>query len=129
MTSKFGSIRTITSYTKKIEEAKSIVCFMPVSDPLNKASKKLKNSYHIKFIDNLEEVVIRVKGYIDMKMPNTLTKPYILIAKPKKKLKRKEGKREKEVTSTVELTSLNPGRGERHIGEDEPFPHGRRNHV
>lgn len=41
-----------------------IYCVFYVSlDPLNKATKKLKNKYHVEFLDSLEDLVVRSQGY------------------------------------------------------------------
>lgn len=62
---------------------------------LNKASTKLKNIYHIKFIDNLEGLTIRAKGYIGMEKVNTMVNPFTQLYIDKQEEKGKERKKDK----------------------------------
>lgn len=68
---------------------------------------KLEKSYHVKFIDNLKELSIRVEGYIDMERYSVLTDPTILTPKLEKAEKRKERK-----TIELEIRTQTEERGQ-----------------
>lgn len=57
--------KDVTQIAQQVSEGKYYHVFYASLDPFNMAFRKL-NSYHVEYIDNLEELVIRAKGYIDM---------------------------------------------------------------
>lgn len=68
---------------QQIGEGEICCVFHASLEPLNKASIKLKNNYHVKFIGNVKELSIQTKGYINMEKANTLKNSLILILETK----------------------------------------------
>lgn len=63
-------------------------------NPLNKGSRKLKNSYHVKFLNNLERLTIHIKGCIVMERAIALMNYPIPTQEPKSEKKRQDKKRD-----------------------------------
>lgn len=62
--------QNVTELDRRISDGEIIRAFYRGLDVANKASRKLRNSYHVKDIETLEELASRAKGFIDLERAN-----------------------------------------------------------